>query len=86
MTGKKSIVDGFSAPIEQLDDNALSDYLTALTKLRDVLNDANSSFPATKSFLDARGLSNVSQLDKQGLSDLTDHLKNILSELNRSKN
>ena len=45
------------------------------------LTDTNSSFPATQEFLRARGLTHVSQLDKQGVRELTAHLKGILRNL-----
>lgn len=79
MKFKKEIFDGLSASLVLMNDETLPKYNKALTELRDCLNDANSAFPATKAFLQARGLSNVSQLDKQGLVELTKHLENTLS-------
>jgi len=45
------------------------------------LEDANSAFPETQSFLRQRGLTNVSQLDAQGLEDLRMHLEQVLAKL-----
>ncbi|HTM68844.1 MAG TPA: hypothetical protein VL426_06130 [Candidatus Binatia bacterium] len=52
--------------------------------LRD-LEDLNSAFPATQEFLQARGLTNVRQLDKQGMAELRTHLEGILQGLCKAK-
>ena len=49
------------------------------------LQDANSAFPETKKFLQARGLRNVSQLDVLGQKDLRTHLECILLGLEVKK-
>lgn len=49
------------------------------------LEDANSAYPATQEFLRARGLTNVRQLDKQGLADLKAHLEATLQALCKAK-
>jgi hypothetical protein len=41
----------------------------------------NSAFPATLEFLKARGLSHVSQLNRQGVRELTAHLERVLRNL-----
>jgi hypothetical protein len=46
-----------------------------------ILDELNSSFPDTKEFLEARGLTKVSQLDEQGREELTDYLTKKLHEL-----
>lgn len=38
----------------------------------------NSSFPATREFLEQRGLRNVNELDKKGREDLVSYLKKLL--------
>ncbi|MFA6603336.1 MAG: hypothetical protein WCT10_00675 [Patescibacteria group bacterium] len=45
------------------------------------LENANSGFAETQVFLNARGLTNVSQLDRQGLEDLRRHLESVLAKL-----
>jgi len=45
------------------------------------LEDANTVFPETRDFLNARGLTHVSQLDRQGLEDLRRHLESALAKL-----
>jgi hypothetical protein len=49
------------------------------------LEDANSAFPATQEFLQSRGLTNVRQLDKQGMQDLREHLERTLQALCKAK-
>lgn len=46
-----------------------------LEKLLVELKDLNSSFPATREFLQARGLSHVNELDRQGTEELIAYLK-----------
>lgn len=52
-----------------------------LEKLLDELKDLNSSYPATQEFLQARGLTHVNELDKQGTQELIAHLKKIYQGL-----
>lgn len=47
------------------------------------LEDLNSAFPATREFLEARGLTNVRELDKRGLAELRTHLEGILKGLSK---
>ncbi len=54
---------------------------TALKEIQDL----NSSFPATKDFLRARGLKNVSELDEAGTKDLFNHLLDVYAGLRREK-
>lgn len=49
------------------------------------LEDLNSSFPATREFLESRGLTNVRQLDKSGLQELKEHLERTLQGLCKAK-
>jgi len=49
------------------------------------LQDINSTFPATKEFLLSRGLTNVSELDEQGMKDLQNHLLEVLSKLGKKE-
>ena len=44
------------------------------------LDDLNSRFPETREFLEARGLTNVSQLDAEGKAALEAHLKKVLAD------
>lgn len=46
----------------------------SLKQLNTGLENLNSAYPETKRFLEARGLTNVRQLDKQGLDELKAHL------------
>ncbi|MEK7647260.1 MAG: hypothetical protein AAB378_02705 [Patescibacteria group bacterium] len=39
------------------------------------LNNLNSFFPATRNFLASKGLKKVAELDKDGMRELTEHLK-----------
>lgn len=61
-------------------DEQLASLGVLLEQQREVLEDANSLFPATKSFLQERGLTNVRQLDAQGRKDLELHLRKTLQE------
>lgn len=45
------------------------------------MEDYVSSFPATKEFLKARGLSNVRELDIRGRRELVDHLERTFNLL-----
>ncbi len=56
----------------------------SLQALRDLQN-LNSSFPETQSFLETKGLTNVSELDAQGLSELEHHLCSVLERLRGQK-
>ncbi len=49
------------------------------------LEDLNSAFPATREFLEARGLTNVRQLDKAGMQELKEHLERTLQGLCKAK-
>ncbi len=61
---------------------------TALTAIREKseqvlahLQDLNSEYPETRKFLEARGLTNVSQLDDAGEAELMAHLKSELDKI-----
>ncbi len=47
------------------------------------MDELNSSFPETKKFLAARGLTLVSQLDDAGRAELKSHLEAVLALLTR---
>jgi len=64
-----------------LDDEQLAEVNGKLTKLRDSLDDLNSAFPETRNFLQARGLTKVSQLDEAGRKALTEHLRAVLAKI-----
>ncbi|OGY67621.1 MAG: hypothetical protein A3B16_01270 [Candidatus Zambryskibacteria bacterium RIFCSPLOWO2_01_FULL_45_43] len=49
------------------------------------LQDTNSAFPATREFLLTRGLTNVSELNEQGMKDLQNHLLDVLSKLSKKE-
>lgn len=63
------------------DERKLNQILENFAKIRDNLADLNSQFPATREFLEARGLKHVNELDKDGLKELEDYLRNKLSQL-----
>ena len=70
--------DALRRMLERMPDSVLTATReTAERYLRD-LEDTNSAMPETKSFLEARGLTNVRQLDKDGREALVMHLKNTL--------
>lgn len=49
------------------------------------LKDLNDSYPATRAFLNMRGLTSVRDLDAQGIKDLERYLEQVLSELTKDK-
>lgn len=55
----------------------LSGIKRELDQLLTELTDLNSAFPATQRFLDAKGLSHLSELDREGLKELRAHLEAI---------
>ena len=84
--------------MDEKDRTALADALAMLPqdKLDEIeaqarqtlasLEDANSAYPATRAFLQARrGLTNVRQLDKQGMQELRTHLEETLQSLCKAK-
>ncbi len=58
-----------------LSGKALDDLRTAA----DTLDTLNSSYPETRKFLEARGLTKVSQLDAAGRLELVQHLRAALA-------
>lgn len=70
-----------AAALSGLSDQQLADVDASARRTLAALEDANSAFPATKEFLEARGLTNVRQLDAQGLQELRAHLEGILQGL-----
>ncbi len=74
---REALIKGLSL----LDDAQLDELKGRLTKLNTSLDDLNSSFPETKKFLEARGLTKVSQLDEAGRKALTEHLQAVLAGL-----
>lgn len=67
--------------------------LAALEELREHLEDLseglgklNDGYPATREFLDRKGVSSVNDLDKAGMSELRAHLEDTLKlALSRGK-
>ncbi len=74
---REALIKGLS----QLDDAQLDELKGRLTRLNNSLDDLNSSFPETKKFLEARGLTKVSQLDEAGRKALTEHLQAVLASI-----
>lgn len=65
-------------------EEALGSIQTSLQSIRrslEIIDELNSSFPYTKEFLAARGVTRVSQLDEQGKFDLQEHLRITLRNL-----
>lgn len=63
---------------EKMLGDALDELHQRLQKCSKDLGDLNSAFPATKTFLEARGLRSVNELDKNGLRELRKHLEDTL--------
>jgi len=55
----------------------LSQTRENLRKLRSKLQDLNSQYPETQKFLYKRGLSHVSQLDREGMKELRLYLQGL---------
>ena len=55
---------------------AMSDLLHQLQRIDQRFCDFNSLYQETKKFLESKGLTNVSELDKRGTAELVDHLMN----------
>lgn len=60
----------------------LAELHAPLRQLKENLEDLNSSFPETKKFLEARGLSHVRQLSDKGKEELARHLSDVLLKEN----
>jgi methionine aminopeptidase len=60
--------------------------LRRLERIRANLRDVNSSFEMTRQFLEERGLTNVRQLDKHGMAELTAHLRLTLLAVRADNN
>lgn len=67
--------------LAKLSPEQLENLEKPLVRLRDELDTLNSTYPETKKFLEARGLTRVSQLDAQGKQELSEHLSNILRNI-----
>ncbi len=74
---RETLIKGLS----MLDDEQLAEVKDNLTKLSQSLDDVNSSFPETQMFLQARGLTKVSQLDEAGRKALSEHLLAVLAKI-----
>lgn len=74
-----------AAALSGLSDQQLAEVDASARKTLAALEDANSAFPATQEFLQARGLTNIRQLDKQGMQELKAHLEGILQGLCKAK-
>ncbi|KPJ85112.1 hypothetical protein AMJ57_04265 [Parcubacteria bacterium SG8_24] len=62
------------------DKNADSGLYETLAPHRGETNAMISAFPATREFLERRGLTDISQLDPQGRQELRRHLAALLAE------
>lgn len=69
-----------AASVEHL--RAVNERLEATARR---LANMNSSFPATREFLAAKGIENVDELDETGTKELYDHLLDTLSAVKREK-
>ncbi len=54
---------------------------TAAVQVLDQLDELNSAFPATRQFLESRGVTRVSQLDSEGRDELMAHLQRTLQTI-----
>lgn len=57
------------------------DVLERASRLIKKSEDLNSAFPATREFLESRGLTNIRQLDNQGMRDLDMYLQAYLARV-----
>ncbi len=67
--------------LQKLENSELKALYVQLVQQRLALEDINSQYPATKAFLQARGLTNVRQLDADGLKVLEQHLRDTLAAI-----
>lgn len=70
MSDKKEVLDTEKDALNIVLEKA-NDQLVKLQNL-------NSEFPATREFLEARRLHNVSQLDARGRKEIVEYLENII--------
>lgn len=73
--------EALATALAALPQDKLDEIETQARRTLASLEDANSAFPATQEFLRARGLTNVRELDKQGLAELREHLERTLKSL-----
>lgn len=62
----------------QKDGSALDKLGTELEKLSETLGKANDAFPATRAFLESKGVASVNDLDSEGRRELKLHLEQEL--------
>ena len=74
-----------TAALSGLSEQELAEVDASARRTLASLEDANSAFPATQEFLQARGLTNVRELDKQGMQELREHLERTLQSLCKAK-
>ncbi len=74
-------LEALEASLGKMNPQDLESLRIALEKHRDNLYASNSAFPATREFLESRGLKNVAELNDTGLRDLRRYLQNILRGL-----
>ena len=48
------------------------------------MEDFNSEYPETKKFLESKGLTHVSQLDKQGQKELAEYLQKVFEFIKKN--
>lgn len=70
-----------SRPEESEEERALRKKRLELEQDLEDREDFNSAFSATKEFLQARGLTNVRELDVIGNRELVAHLKKIVDDI-----
>ena len=66
----------------------MTDLEKTRTKLEEGLErmkDVNTQFPATRAFLETRGLKSVRELGRKGVEELTEYLKKVLDFSTNSK-
>lgn len=56
-----------------------------LEELKSGLEAMNDSYPATRAFLNIRGLTSVSELDQKGREDLRRYLEQVLADVTKNK-
>jgi hypothetical protein len=60
-----------------INETPLSRARKDLKKLKTKLQDLNSLYPETQRFLYKKGLTHVSQLDREGMKELRDYLEGV---------
>ena len=61
--------------------DAMAGGVSALRQRAECLQDVISKYPATRDFLRPKGLEHISELDEEGMRELTIYLENVLEEI-----